>query len=133
MPLGQAWLCFRYTKSIDIWSVGCILAEMLSNRPLFPGKHYLDQLNLILSVVGSPTPEDLQCIINDKVSGARTDWSCDSFPAAWSMCQLICTIGRLLCLTRSIQKPFCGSFEKPQGFRFSPLLTIVTVVNVLLG
>lgn len=28
-----------YTKSIDVWSVGCILAEMLSNRPLFPGKH----------------------------------------------------------------------------------------------
>ena len=26
-----------YTKSIDIWSVGCILAEMLNNRPLFPG------------------------------------------------------------------------------------------------
>uniref|UniRef100_A0A8C8CXH0 Mitogen-activated protein kinase n=1 Tax=Oncorhynchus tshawytscha TaxID=74940 RepID=A0A8C8CXH0_ONCTS len=37
-----------YTKSIDIWSVGCILAEMLSNRPIFPGKHYLDQLNHIL-------------------------------------------------------------------------------------
>jgi len=34
--------------SIDIWSVGCILAEMLSNRPIFPGKHYLDQLNHIL-------------------------------------------------------------------------------------
>lgn len=28
-----------YTKSIDVWSVGCILAEMLSNRPIFPGRH----------------------------------------------------------------------------------------------
>ncbi len=55
-----------YTKSIDIWSVGCILAEMLSNRPLFPGKHYLDQLNHILGVLGSPSQEDLNCIINDK-------------------------------------------------------------------
>ena len=40
-----------YSKAIDIWSVGCILAEMLSNRPLFPGKHcilndYYEHLNL---------------------------------------------------------------------------------------
>ncbi|XP_067135261.1 mitogen-activated protein kinase 1-like isoform X2 [Centruroides vittatus] len=55
-----------YTKSIDIWSVGCILAEMISNRPIFPGKHYLDQLNRILAILGSPTSEDLQCIINEK-------------------------------------------------------------------
>lgn len=56
-----------YTKSIDIWSVGCILAEMLSRRAIFPGKHYLDQLNHILGVLGSPSPEDLECIINEKV------------------------------------------------------------------
>jgi serine/threonine protein kinase len=70
-----------YTKSIDIWSVGCILAEMLSNRPIFPGKHYLDQvaakafatalnpllqLNHILGILGSPGPDDLNCIINEK-------------------------------------------------------------------
>ncbi|ETE62484.1 Mitogen-activated protein kinase 1, partial [Ophiophagus hannah] len=55
-----------YTKSIDIWSVGCILAEMLSNRPIFPGKHYLDQLNHILGILGSPSQEDLNCIINAK-------------------------------------------------------------------
>ncbi|XP_018495667.1 mitogen-activated protein kinase 1 isoform X2 [Galendromus occidentalis] len=55
-----------YTQSIDMWSVGCILAEMLSNRPIFPGKHYLDQLNLILGILGSPGHEDLSCIINDK-------------------------------------------------------------------
>ena len=61
------WCLQGYTKSIDIWSVGCILAEMLSNRPLFPGKHYLDQLNHILGVLGSPSQEDLECIINDKV------------------------------------------------------------------
>lgn len=62
-------LCLQgYTKSIDIWSVGCILAEMLSNRPIFPGKHYLDQLNHILGVLGSPSAADLESIINEKVS-----------------------------------------------------------------
>jgi mitogen-activated protein kinase 1/3 len=39
---------------------------MLSNRPIFPGKHYLDQLNHILGVLGTPSDEDLACIINEK-------------------------------------------------------------------
>lgn len=43
------------------------MAEMLSNRPIFPGKHYLDQLNHILGILGSPSEDDLKCIINDKV------------------------------------------------------------------
>ena len=55
-----------YNKSIDVWSVGCIMAEMLNNKPLFPGKHYLDQLNLILNILGSPSDEDLECIQNEK-------------------------------------------------------------------
>lgn len=39
---------------------------MLSNRPIFPGKHYLDQLNHILGILGSPSQDDLECIINEK-------------------------------------------------------------------
>ncbi|XP_055354535.1 mitogen-activated protein kinase 1-like [Paramacrobiotus metropolitanus] len=58
-----------YTKSIDVWSVGCILAEMLSNRPIFPGKHYLDQLNHILNILGSPSQDDLHSIYNEKARG----------------------------------------------------------------
>ena len=48
----------QYTKAIDVWSVGCILAEMLSGKPLFPGKDYHHQLTLILDVLGTPTMED---------------------------------------------------------------------------
>lgn len=55
---------------MDVWSVGCILAEMLRNRPIFPGNHYLDQINRILGILGSPSQEDLDCIINDRVSAA---------------------------------------------------------------
>uniref|UniRef100_A0A8I6GKL7 mitogen-activated protein kinase n=1 Tax=Rattus norvegicus TaxID=10116 RepID=A0A8I6GKL7_RAT len=59
-----------YTKSIDVWSVGCILAEMLSNRPIFLGKHYLDQLNHILGILGSPSQEDLNCSLPSKTKVA---------------------------------------------------------------
>ncbi|GAA5848142.1 hypothetical protein JCM9279_007472 [Rhodotorula babjevae] len=48
----------QYTKAIDIWSVGCICAEMLSSRPLFPGRDYHHQLTLILSVTGTPTIDE---------------------------------------------------------------------------
>lgn len=52
----------HYTKAIDMWSVGCILAEMLGGVPLFPGKDYREQLNLILEVVGTPTNADYYSI-----------------------------------------------------------------------
>lgn len=55
----EIMLTFKeYTKAIDVWSVGCILAEMLSGKPLFPGKDYHHQLTLILDVLGTPMMED---------------------------------------------------------------------------
>ncbi len=43
-----------YTKAVDLWSVGCIIAELLGRRPLFKGSNPLHQLNTILDVLGSP-------------------------------------------------------------------------------
>ncbi|ODQ64879.1 pMAP kinase, partial [Nadsonia fulvescens var. elongata DSM 6958] len=51
-----------YTKAIDMWSVGCILAELLGGKPLFKGKDFVDQLNLILNIVGTPNEETLSRI-----------------------------------------------------------------------
>ncbi|KAF3988126.1 hypothetical protein FT663_03669 [Candidozyma haemuli var. vulneris] len=48
----------EYTTAIDVWSVGCILAEMISGRPLFPGRDYHNQLWLIMEVLGTPNSED---------------------------------------------------------------------------
>lgn len=52
----------EYTTAMDIWSCGCILAELVSGRPLFPGRDYHHQLWLILEVTGSPSFEDVECI-----------------------------------------------------------------------
>ena len=40
--------CQEYTKAIDMWSVGCIFAELLARSPLFPGEDYIAQLRLIM-------------------------------------------------------------------------------------
>jgi mitogen-activated protein kinase 7 len=51
-----------YTKAIDIWSVGCIFGELLGGKPLFKGKDYVDQLNQILAILGTPDDSTLKRI-----------------------------------------------------------------------
>lgn len=51
-----------YGKGVDLWSVGTVLAEMLSTKPLFAGSSTLDQLNRILEVTGYPSPADIKDI-----------------------------------------------------------------------
>ncbi|XP_030757806.1 cyclin-dependent kinase 7 [Sitophilus oryzae] len=48
----------QYGTCIDIWAVGCILAELLLRVPLFPGESDLDQLTKIFDVFGNPTEEN---------------------------------------------------------------------------
>jgi serine/threonine protein kinase len=51
----------RYTKAIDMWAVGCIFAELLGRRPLFPGKDAFHQIKLIVAVLGTPGTVALCC------------------------------------------------------------------------
>ncbi|XP_039701950.1 mitogen-activated protein kinase 15 isoform X1 [Pteropus medius] len=53
--LSSSW----YTPGVDMWSLGCILGEMLRGRPLFPGTSTLHQLELVLDAVPPPSEEDL--------------------------------------------------------------------------
>jgi mitogen-activated protein kinase 1/3 len=50
-------LASEYTKSIDVWSVGCILCELIGRKPIFTGKDHLDQIKKILGVIGTPSEE----------------------------------------------------------------------------
>jgi len=58
--------CAEYSVAIDVWSCGCILAELLGRKPLFPGKDYVHQLNLITKVIGTPDEQDLYFVTSDK-------------------------------------------------------------------
>jgi len=45
----------KYTKKVDMWAVGCILAELLGRKPLFPGSDSFQQIRLIVGILGTPT------------------------------------------------------------------------------
>eukprot|EP00698_Gefionella_okellyi_P011312 TRINITY_DN2979_c0_g1_i1.p1 TRINITY_DN2979_c0_g1~~TRINITY_DN2979_c0_g1_i1.p1 ORF type:complete len:367 (+),score=42.63 TRINITY_DN2979_c0_g1_i1:37-1137(+) len=51
-----------YTSAIDVWSAGCVLAEMLVGQPLFPGGSGVDQLVEIIKVLGTPTRDEIQAM-----------------------------------------------------------------------
>ncbi|DBA78605.1 hypothetical protein WJX77_008465 [Trebouxia sp. C0004] len=48
-----------YTAAIDVWSVGCVMAELLLGKPIFPGESGVDQLVEIIKVLGTPTREEI--------------------------------------------------------------------------
>jgi len=49
-----------YTMDVDIWSVGCILGELISGKPIFPGTSTMNQLDRIMQVTGYPSPADIE-------------------------------------------------------------------------
>jgi len=58
--------CHQYSKPVDIWSVGCIFAELLARKPYLPGEDYIDQLTRISSKLGKLPEEDLDFVTSEK-------------------------------------------------------------------
>ncbi|EER29033.1 Protein kinase skp1, putative [Coccidioides posadasii C735 delta SOWgp] len=50
----------NYTTQIDVWSTGCVMAELMLGQPLFPGESGIDQLVEIIKVLGTPTREQIK-------------------------------------------------------------------------
>ena len=56
----------NYSPAIDMWSVGCIIAEMLGRKPFLPGNDYLDQLHLIVRALGQPSEAEMAFVHHEK-------------------------------------------------------------------
>ena len=56
----------QYTRAVDIWSLGCIMGELLKRKVLFKGSNYLHQIELYCRLLGCPPDEDLTFITNQK-------------------------------------------------------------------
>ncbi|KAJ7934173.1 mitogen activated protein kinase-like protein, partial [Mycena leptocephala] len=66
----EVLLIFKdYTRAIDMWSVGCVLAEMLSGQPLFPGRDSHRQLSTIIDILGTPSIDDLYAFSSHRFHG----------------------------------------------------------------
>ncbi|XP_063478545.1 mitogen-activated protein kinase 12 isoform X8 [Symphalangus syndactylus] len=55
-----------WSRAVDIWSVGCIMAEMITGKTLFKGSDHLDQLKEIMKVTGTPPAEFVQRLQSDE-------------------------------------------------------------------
>ena len=75
-----------YDAAIDMWSVGCIFAELVLKMPLFMGQNVLHQLTLITQLLGTPTEEDMRNCTNIKAREFMASLpSCQKIPLAQIM------------------------------------------------
>ncbi|KAL7562804.1 hypothetical protein ACA910_006447 [Epithemia clementina (nom. ined.)] len=58
--------CHEYSYPIDVWSVGCIFAELMLRKPMFPGEDYIDQLTIISEKLGKLSEPDLDFVTSEK-------------------------------------------------------------------
>jgi p38 MAP kinase len=62
----------KYDVEVDIWSAGCIFAEMLEGKPLFPGKDHVNQFSIITELLGTPPDDVIHTIASENVSAGCT-------------------------------------------------------------
>uniref|UniRef100_A0A4W5R8N8 mitogen-activated protein kinase n=1 Tax=Hucho hucho TaxID=62062 RepID=A0A4W5R8N8_9TELE len=106
-----SWM--HYTQTVDIWSVGCIMAEMLSGKPLFKGNDHLDQLTEIMKITGTPTQEFITKLQSQDVSHVLT---CQTH------CIAVTVIERMLLLdpesrvtaAQALALPYFSEFREPE-------------------
>ena len=55
-----------YSGSVDVWSVGCILAEMIRRKPLLPASNEKEQMEMIATLLGTPSQEFITAIEDEK-------------------------------------------------------------------
>lgn len=78
----------KYDVEVDIWSAGCIFAEMLEGKPLFPGKDHVNQFSIITELLGTPPDDVIQTIGSENVgallmiAGLRCQLTAVSRPSA---------------------------------------------------
>lgn len=116
----------QYTAGVDMWSVGCILGELLGGKPMFPGSSTMNQLDRILELTGQPSEEDLESIQSPfaltmlDTLPAIVQRDCrelfpDASPEALDLLQHLLTFNprRRLTADEALEHPFVAAFHNP--------------------
>ncbi|CAK1590938.1 unnamed protein product [Parnassius mnemosyne] len=80
----------NYTKGIDMWSLGCILGEMLTGSPLFPGTSTVNQIERIMAALPRPSSEDITSVCSGYGSSLIREQAASSSGAASLVSLLSC-------------------------------------------
>ena len=105
-----------YDEAVDMWSVGCIMGELLAGKPLFPGKSEIDQFHRMFELLGVPT---------EKIWPGMSDLPLAKRIKEWGYAQPYNNIsGELYFLQRFLSPSIFSLFFIPFSFSFSLFLFI---------
>jgi serine/threonine protein kinase len=120
--------CQEYTKAIDMWSVGCIFAELLARATLFPGEDYIAQLRLICDKLGRPSDENLNFVTSERAKKFMTSLPkkksvpmAELFPAHKDEHEALDLLSKMLefnpsnriSMEKALEHPFLASLHNP--------------------
>uniref|UniRef100_A0A3B3ZVJ3 mitogen-activated protein kinase n=1 Tax=Periophthalmus magnuspinnatus TaxID=409849 RepID=A0A3B3ZVJ3_9GOBI len=109
----------HYNQNVDIWSVGCIMGELIKGKVLFPGSDYIDQLKRIMEVVGTPTPDLLQKIcsehdISASMSNNLSFWVCFDTAVDLLKRMLVLDCDGRISASEALAHPYFSQYHDPE-------------------
>eukprot|EP00743_Colponemidia_sp_Colp-15_P001682 GILK01001838.1.p1 GENE.GILK01001838.1~~GILK01001838.1.p1 ORF type:complete len:394 (-),score=37.18 GILK01001838.1:268-1449(-) len=116
----------KYSKSIDMWSIGCIFAELLNRRPLFPGNDTQHQLEIITNALGTPPEDEIrkyhaksrQFMLSLGKKSPKTFESLfpDANPTALDLLRKMLTFdpAKRISVTEALQHPYLAALHCPE-------------------